>query len=85
MTTVDPADCTCICNSFHTAEDDIVKSLSASRANSANGNWEKWAAFLRDMALEPLLVSYRDPVPILNTFSRKYRTGDITPSGCQVN
>ena len=31
------------------------------------------------MALDPLLVAYKDPVPILNAFARESRTGNITP------
>ena len=31
------------------------------------------------MALDPLLVAYQDPVPILNAFTRDYRTGNIAP------
>ena len=31
------------------------------------------------MALDPLLVDYQDPVPILNAFARDYRTGNIAP------
>ena len=31
------------------------------------------------MALDPLLLAYQDPVPILNTFSRDYQTGNIAP------
>ena len=32
------------------------------------------------MALEPLVVAYKDPVPILNAFSWDYRNGNITPN-----
>ena len=36
------------------------------------------------MALNPLLVSYKDPVPILNTFTQDYRIGDISPTSGPV-
>ena len=36
------------------------------------------------MALDPLLVSYRYLYPIINTFVRQYRTGEIAPNGRQV-
>ena len=36
------------------------------------------------MALDPLLIGYKDPVPILNIFAREYRTGDITPTSSPV-
>ena len=36
------------------------------------------------MAIEPLLILYRDLVPILNTFARQYRTSYLAPSGRHV-
>ena len=36
------------------------------------------------MALDPLLIGYKYPVPILNIFARNYRTGDITPTSSPV-
>ena len=36
------------------------------------------------MPLNPLLIGYKDPVPILNIFARDYRTGDITPTSSPV-
>ena len=32
----------------------------------------------------PLLIAYKDPVPILNAFARDYRTGNIAPNSCAV-
>ena len=36
------------------------------------------------MALDPLLVAYQDPVPILNAFARDYQTGAIATSSHSV-
>ena len=36
------------------------------------------------MSLDPLLIGYKDLVPILNIFARDYRTGDITPTSSPV-
>ena len=36
------------------------------------------------MALDPLLIGYKDPVTILNIFARDYSTGDITPTSILV-
>ena len=84
METVNPVKCTRLCNSFRTTMGKIAEDLSTIRLVAANGHWEKWAASCRDVALNPILVSYRYPIPILNAFARQYRTGAITPSGCQV-
>ena len=60
---------------FCAAVDDITKGLSTIRATVADGKWVKWDAFCRYVDLNPLLVLYRDPVPILYVFARQYRTG----------
>ena len=36
------------------------------------------------MSLHPLLVSYKDPVPILNVFDWDYMTGNIVPKSRAV-
>ena len=79
MATVDPAAKTRFCNSFSTATEDIQEGLSAGQATAAYGHWTKWACFCARVALDPLLVAYKYPVPILNAFARDYRTGNITP------
>ena len=49
------------------------------RSTAADGHWTKWAYFCTRLALDPILVAYKDPVPILDSFARDYRTGKITP------
>ena len=36
------------------------------------------------MSLDPILVTYKDPVAILNAFARDYKTGNITHNSCAV-
>ena len=72
------------CDSFRNKAHDIAEGLSASQASAANARWRKWAEFCWDMALDPLLVPYRDLVPILNTFVRQYRAGSLASIGYQV-
>ena len=84
MATVDPTAQTCFGNSFSTATEDIREGLSAGQATAANSHWTKWAYFCAMVSLDPLLVAYKDPVPIINPFARDYRTGNITPDNCGV-
>ena len=79
MVTVYPTKHTRFCNSFCAASDNISEGLSTSRAAAADVRWEKWAAFCRYVALNPLSISHRDPVPILNDFASQYRTVAIAP------
>ena len=80
MATVDPAAQNCFWNSFSTATEDIREGFSVGRSTAADGHWTKWAYFCARVALNPLPVAYKDPVPILNAFDWDYRTGKITPN-----
>ena len=71
MENMDPTKCTCFRNIFHAMPDDISKGISTSRSTDASGHWENWDSFCRGVDLDPLLVLYRDPFPILNAFSRQ--------------
>ena len=57
MANVDPSKHTRFRNSFRNMGDDISKGLSTSRDASVDGNWAKWAAFCKDVYLDPLLIS----------------------------
>ena len=58
--------------------------MSVVRATADDGHWTKCAYFFARMALDPLLVAYKGPVPILNDFARDYRIWNIVPNSCAV-
>ena len=80
MATVDTVYQTRFRDSFSALTEDIREGLSVGRATTSDGHCNKWAYFCARMALDPLLVTYKDPVPILNAFDRDYRTGNIAPN-----
>ena len=80
MAAVDSAAQTRFRNSFSTATEDILEGLSFGRSTAADGHWTKWDYFCARVALDPLLVAYKNPVPILNAFAQDYRNGNITPN-----
>ena len=84
MATVEPAKNTIFRNIFLTAADNINEVISKNIAAAANGHWERWSTFCREVELNPPLVAYRDPFLIVNAFARQYRTGYITPIIRQV-
>ena len=84
MADVDTAVRVRFCNTFCAATEDITEGLSTGRACAADGHWKKWANFCSRVALDPLLVGYKDPVPILNIFVQDYRTGDIAQRSSPV-
>ena len=58
--------------------------MSVGRATAANGHWTKWAYFYARLAIDPLLLAYKVPVPIFNAFARDYRTENIAPNSCGI-
>ena len=84
MADVDTAARDRFCNIFCAATEDIAEGLSTGRACAAYGHWTMWVKFCSRVSLNPLLIGYKDPVPILNIFARDYRTGDIAPTSSPV-
>ena len=58
--------------------------MSVGRSTAADSHWTKWAYLCARVALDPLLIAYKDPVPILNVFAREYKTGNIAPNSRAV-
>ena len=77
---MDPVAQTRFWHSFRSTTEDIRKGFSTGRATAANGHWTKWTYLCARVALDPLLVAYQDPIPILNAFARDYRTKNIAPN-----
>ena len=84
MATVDIAAQTRFWGSFSASTEDILEGLSVGRSTAPDGHWTKWAHLCARVAIDLLLVAYKDPVPILNAFSRYYRTGNIAPNSREV-
>ena len=80
MATVDTVSQTRFWGSFNASTEDIQEGLSVGQATASDGHWIKWAYFCARLSLDPLLVAYKYPVPILNAFARDYSTGNIDPN-----
>ena len=73
MADVDTAARDRFCNTFSSATEDIAEGLSTGRACAADGHWTKWANFCSMVALDPLLIGYKDPVPSVDTYRSEER------------
>ena len=80
MANVEPVAQTRFWHSFRSVMEDISEVLYTGLATAADGHWTKWTYFCARVALDPLLVAYQDPVPILNVFAQDYQTGNIAPN-----
>ena len=63
---------------------EIAEGLYASRAGSTDTHLTIWSDFCAKVALNALLLPYKDPIPIITTFAAKYRRGDISASDKNV-
>jgi hypothetical protein len=58
--------------------------IAAKRQYSANTSWNVWVHFCQDLHCDPYLSSLDDPIPLLQLFAHRYRTGALAPSGSPV-
>ena len=65
---------------FRSVREAIAEGLYASRSVSTNTHWTIWSDLCANVALNPILLLHKEPIPILTTFSAKYHRGDISAS-----
>jgi len=58
--------------------------LHATRRGSANTTWDIWHEFCESLHCDPYLQTIDDPIPLLQIFAHRYRTGTLAPSGSIV-
>ena len=51
-----------------------------SRASASATHWNTWLDFCDELRLDPTLANLADPVPVLQVFALRYRTGVCSPS-----
>jgi hypothetical protein len=79
----------------HSPEDDFIRDLRAanqdvshgvvpSRAKEAVAHWNKWEAFCEELSVDPTLQSVEDPIPFLQVFAWRFRTGKINTTRRRV-
>ena len=79
MLLVEPISRKRLCVIFCAVVPDVSAGLSSIRVTAVNGHWTTGTVFCQQVALDPLLHLYTDPIPILQTFAGEYRVGDIVP------
>jgi len=66
------------------AQADVEQGVVPSRSQASSNHWILWQEFCDDLQLDSTLVSYDDPVPILQVFAYLFRNGFINASGRKV-
>lgn len=58
--------------------------ISSGRAKSTNTAWLQWTKFCTELAIDPLLETIENPIPILQVFATRVRTGVLAAAGAPV-
>jgi hypothetical protein len=68
------------CNVLQAMRSGVVPSRSRSR----DSTWLRWTSYCESLGIDPTCSNISDPLPILQVFAHRYRTGQITSSGNTV-
>jgi hypothetical protein len=61
-------------------KENAAKGISPGRVGANNTSWSIWATFCRDLTCDPFLQNISDPMPLLQIFANRYRSGALAPS-----
>ena len=84
MASVDPLIADHFGRDLRLVQADVQAGVIPSRSRTATAHWTIWADFCSNLHLDPTLPQCRDPIPFLQVFARRYRTGAIAPRGQPV-
>jgi hypothetical protein len=84
MGLMDPDEALHFRRDYGLAQADVAAGVVSSRATAADAHWTRWCTYCAKLRLDPTLQEFDDPVPFLQVFMYRYRTGDIAPSGRSV-
>ena len=66
---------------FGLAQKTVQAGVSLGRAKSTITAWQQWENFALELAIDPLLHSVQDKIPILQVFAQRVRRGDLATKG----
>lgn len=58
--------------------------ISSGRAKSTHTAWIQWTKYCGELAIDPLLETVENPIPILQVFALRVRQGVLAAAGSQV-
>jgi hypothetical protein len=74
----------CAVDDFRAIAQDVSLALCRSRQGGHRTAIDVWESFCASIGIDPTLSPYSDPIPAIQLFAHRYRTGVIAPGGAQV-
>ena len=59
----------------------VKAGISSGRAKSTATAWEQWEQFALELAVDPLLQTVQDKIPLLQVFAHRVRNGQLAKKG----
>ena len=84
MGLMDPDEAVRFRRDYGLAQADVAAGVVSSRAAAADAHWTRWCTFCTKLGLDPTLQEFEDPIPFIQVFMYRYRSGTIAPSGRSV-
>ena len=69
---------------FSIAQQEVQHGVTVKRSKADNNMWHRWCAYCESLGLDSLLSNISDPVPIVQVFARRLRSGVLAPRGEQI-
>lgn len=74
-----------VINDLRLVKEAMHAGLHVTRRGSADNTWDIWQQFCESLHCDPYLQTIHDPIPLLQIFAHRYRTGALAPSGSTVH
>ena len=80
----DPAQRSSLANELGIIKEVATRGVAAKFQRTTDTTWDLWANFCQELWCDPYLANIQDPIPLLQVFAHRYRTGRLAPSGVKV-
>ena len=84
METLDPAVKHSVVRDYSLAQQEVQLGVTTKRSATEDNMWDVWSSFCHELGVNPLLNDTDDPVPLLQVYARRLRTGVLSPSKSKI-
>jgi hypothetical protein len=84
LATCNPAERDQVCHELGIIKATTTTGIAVSRSNANDTTWDIREQFCFQLHFDPTLADISDPIPLLQLFAHRYRTGALAPSGSTV-
>ena len=84
METLDPTIKHSFIRDFSLAQQEVQYGVTSKRSATEDNMWDVWTTYCHHLGVDPLLSDTPDPVPILQVYARRLRTGVLSPSKSKI-